>query len=69
MKGKRDQVTYWLKGEEKETAAARAHRRAQADGASQLAADKRGQRSSLKNKSWKNQIGVLHRLVLSPNCI
>ncbi|KAI8435115.1 hypothetical protein MSG28_003502 [Choristoneura fumiferana] len=61
MKGKRDQVTYWLKGEEKETAAARAHRRAQAEGASQLAAEKRGQRSSLKNKSWKNQIGVLHR--------
>ncbi|XP_063359616.1 speract receptor [Cydia amplana] len=61
MKGKRDQVTYWLKGEETETAAARAHRRAQAEGVAQLAVEKRGQRSSLKNKCWKNQVGVLHR--------
>lgn len=62
MKGKRDQVTYWLRGEEPTAAAARARRRAARDyGQAPGSTDKRGQRSSLKTKNWKNQVGGLHR--------
>lgn len=62
MKGKRDQVTYWLRGEEPAAAAARAKRRAARDNAQPPGStDKRGQRSSLKTRNWKNQVGGLHR--------
>ncbi|XP_049867023.1 guanylate cyclase 32E isoform X1 [Pectinophora gossypiella] len=62
MKGKRDQVTYWLRGEEPKAAAMRARRRAQRDDTIQpLVMEKRGQRSSLKSRNWKNQVGGLHR--------
>nr|XP_021189562.2 guanylate cyclase 32E isoform X1 [Helicoverpa armigera] len=62
MKGKRDQVTYWLRGEEPAAAAARARRRAARDNAQPPGStDKRGQRSSLKTRNWKNQVGGLHR--------
>ncbi|XP_030024263.1 speract receptor isoform X1 [Manduca sexta] len=65
MKGKRDQLTYWLRGEDACAAAARARRRAvrlvRADGDASAASDKRGQRSSLKSRNWKNQVGGLHR--------
>ncbi|XP_072943513.1 guanylate cyclase 32E isoform X2 [Epargyreus clarus] len=57
MKGKRDQLTYWLRGEEPHAAAARARRRARRA----PLADKRPHRTSLKNRSWKNQLGGLHR--------
>ncbi|XP_075969462.1 guanylate cyclase 32E isoform X3 [Anticarsia gemmatalis] len=59
MKGKRDQVTYWLRGEEPAAAAARARRRQARDAPSHP--DRRGQRSSLKTRNWKNQVGGLHR--------
>ncbi|XP_038215184.1 speract receptor [Zerene cesonia] len=56
MKGKRDQVTYWVRGEEPAAAAGRARRRAAArDGPPHLP------RSSLKTRGWKNQVGGLHR--------
>ncbi|KAG7307262.1 hypothetical protein JYU34_007422, partial [Plutella xylostella] len=70
MKGKRDQLTYWLRGEEPKAAAVRAQYRAArrargVRGAGELPplppADRRGQRSSLKNRNWKNQVGGLHR--------
>ncbi|KAL0841978.1 hypothetical protein ABMA28_014201 [Loxostege sticticalis] len=62
MKGKRDQMTYWLRGEEPAAAAARAKRRAQReDTAPPPLVEKRGQRSSLKSRNWKNQVGGLHR--------
>ncbi|CAG9783659.1 unnamed protein product [Diatraea saccharalis] len=62
MKGKRDQMTYWLRGEEPAAAAARAKRRAlKEDTVPPPSVDKRGQRSSLKSKNWKNQVGSLHR--------
>ncbi|XP_045542882.1 guanylate cyclase 32E [Papilio machaon] len=78
MKGKRDQMTYWLRGEEAGAAAERARRRslrAHAAHAAHVAhaahaahaagdvppADRRGQRSSLKTRNWKNQLGGLHR--------
>ncbi|XP_063821635.1 speract receptor isoform X1 [Ostrinia nubilalis] len=62
MKGKRDQMTYWLRGEEPAAAAARAKRRAQReDTAPPPSIEKRGQRSSLKSRNWKNQVGGLHR--------
>ncbi|XP_045785258.1 guanylate cyclase 32E isoform X2 [Maniola jurtina] len=65
MKGKRDQVTWWLRGEEPSAAAARARRRAHAKGLppadTKDPQDRRGQRSSLKTRSWKNQMGGLHR--------
>ncbi|KAJ0180454.1 hypothetical protein K1T71_003858 [Dendrolimus kikuchii] len=61
MKGKRDQMTYWLRGEEAGAAAARARRRARATTHEPAADVKRGQRSSLKTKNWKNQVGGLHR--------
>ncbi|XP_053624913.1 receptor-type guanylate cyclase Gyc76C isoform X2 [Plodia interpunctella] len=60
MKGKRDQMTYWLKGEEAGAAAARAARREVRDEPAPLP-DRRGQRSSLKTRNWKNQAGGLHR--------
>lgn len=64
MKGKRDQVTYWLRGEEPAAAAARAKRRAQREEAPPPPSiEKRGQRSSLKSRNWKNQVGGLHRFV------
>ncbi|CAH2241407.1 jg15604 [Pararge aegeria aegeria] len=71
MKGKRDQVTWWLRGEEPSAAAARARRRAHAKGlppadSDQRQQDRRGQRSSLKTRSWKNQMGGLHRYDLKP---
>lgn len=55
MKGKRDQLTYWLGGEQD---SARARRRERAAAPPPHA---RGQRSSLKTKNWKNQVGGLHR--------
>ncbi|XP_060810772.1 guanylate cyclase 32E [Amyelois transitella] len=61
MKGKRDQITYWLKGEEPSAAAARAARRETRDEPAPLPTDRRGQRSSLKSRNWKNQVGGLHR--------
>ncbi|CAH2074151.1 unnamed protein product, partial [Iphiclides podalirius] len=76
MKGKRDQMTYWLRGEEAGAAAVRARRRelrAHAAHAAHAAHsthaahadapphERRGQRSSLKSRNWKNQLGGLHR--------
>ncbi|XP_050344791.1 speract receptor isoform X2 [Nymphalis io] len=70
MKGKRDQVTWWLRGEEPAAAAARARRRAHARDPPPERHDHRdhrdhrdhhGQRSSLKTRNWKNQVGSLHR--------
>ncbi|XP_047528316.1 guanylate cyclase 32E isoform X2 [Vanessa atalanta] len=64
MKGKRDQVTWWLRGEEPSAAAARARRRAHARDPPpdhRDHRDHRGQRSSLKTRNWKNQVGSLHR--------
>ncbi|VVD03543.1 unnamed protein product [Leptidea sinapis] len=56
MKGKRDQVTYWLKGEEPAAAAARTRRRAIHKEVTPLSTEKK-QRSSLKSRNWKNQVG------------
>lgn len=59
------QVTYWLRGEEPKAAAARAKRRAQREDNSQPPpTEKRGQRSSLKSRNWKNQLGGLHRYMM-----
>ncbi|XP_059054406.1 guanylate cyclase 32E [Achroia grisella] len=61
MKGKRDQITYWLRGEEPAAAAARAARRTQKEDVQPTPTERRGQRSSLKSKNWKNHVGGLHR--------
>ncbi|KAI8435121.1 hypothetical protein MSG28_003502 [Choristoneura fumiferana] len=68
MKGKRDQVTYWLKGEEKETAAARAHRRAQAEGA-RLAPAQRGdllEAPSLRHEHTSVSCPIIEHTETSP---
>lgn len=62
MKGKIDQLTYWLRGEEVSAAATRARSRAEKSTPVPLPLpEKRGPRSSLKNRTWKNQITGLHR--------
>lgn len=69
MKGKRDQMTYWLRGEEAGAAAARARRRAQRQEAALAPAtptpasapSRAAQRSSLKAANWKNHAAGLHR--------
>ncbi|GBP91726.1 Speract receptor [Eumeta japonica] len=65
MKGKRDQLTYWLRGEQPAAAAARARSRSEQRNTGQPPPpppkETRGQRSSLKTKNWKNQLGGLHR--------
>lgn len=63
MKGKRDQLTYWLRGEEASAAEARQKMRASRVNVVQtpVSNEKRGPRSSLKSRSWKNEVTGLHR--------